>query len=74
MYNAQLCSELLTEGKETIFTNMGNPPAVGQKPITYYRQVLALCALLAESGVDHSDVSKLFPEDVICRGKEQIGR
>lgn len=43
---------------------------MGQKPITYYRQVLALCDLPAECGVDHPEVSKLFPSDVIQRAKE----
>jgi len=61
---------LKAEGREITYTNIGNPHAVGQKPITYYRQVLALCDLPAECGVEHPDVSKMFPSDVIQRAKE----
>lgn len=61
---------LKAEGREIIFTNVGNPHAVKQKPITYYRQVLALCDLPAEYGVDHPNVDKMFPKDVIAKAKE----
>jgi len=43
---------------------------VGQKPITYYRQVLSLCDLPAEFGVDHPKVYELFPADVVERARE----
>ena len=33
---------LKDEGKRIIFCNIGNPQALGQPPITYYRQVLSL--------------------------------
>ncbi|EJK48082.1 hypothetical protein THAOC_33157 [Thalassiosira oceanica] len=71
-----LAEELKAEGREIIFTNVGNPHAVGQKCITYYRQVLALCDLPDECGVDHPDVERLFPKDVIARArlyKDAIG-
>jgi len=50
------------EGREIIYCNIGNPQSLGQKPITWVRQVLALAeypALL--------DLVKpgSFPEDVI---------
>lgn len=61
---------LKAQGKEILFTNIGNPHSVGQSPITYYRQVLALCDLPAADGVDHREVGRLFPEDVIARAKE----
>eukprot|EP00579_Thalassiosira_antarctica_P009590 CAMPEP_0201911334 /NCGR_PEP_ID=MMETSP0903-20130614/2312_1 /ASSEMBLY_ACC=CAM_ASM_000552 /TAXON_ID=420261 /ORGANISM="Thalassiosira antarctica, Strain CCMP982" /LENGTH=604 /DNA_ID=CAMNT_0048446035 /DNA_START=35 /DNA_END=1849 /DNA_ORIENTATION=- len=61
---------LRAEGREIIFTNVGNPHAVKQKPITYYRQVLALCDLPAECGVDHPSVEQMFPKDVIAKAKE----
>ncbi|MBN1336224.1 MAG: aminotransferase class I/II-fold pyridoxal phosphate-dependent enzyme [Deltaproteobacteria bacterium] len=35
-------AELRQQGRETILCNIGNPQALGQKPITYYRQVLSL--------------------------------
>ncbi|KAL7536596.1 hypothetical protein ACHAXR_007271 [Thalassiosira sp. AJA248-18] len=59
-----------SESSDIIFTNVGNPQAVGQKPITFYRQVLALCDLPPECGVAHPDVGRMFPPDVIARAKE----
>lgn len=61
---------LRAEGREIIFTNVGNPHAVSQKPITYYRQVLALCDLPAECGVDHPAAETMFPTDVLARARE----
>jgi aspartate/methionine/tyrosine aminotransferase len=52
--------QLEREGREIIYCNIGNPQALEQKPLTYLRQVLALCQYpdLIERGAD------LFPEDV----------
>ncbi|EGD75245.1 alanine aminotransferase [Salpingoeca rosetta] len=57
-------------GKEVIFTNIGNPQSLGQKPITFPRQVISLvtCPQLLE----HPDVGKLFPEDAIARAKKYL--
>lgn len=63
-------SALQAEGRDIVFTNIGNPHSVGQKPITYYRQVLALCDLPAECGVNHPEVSKMFPTDIVAKAKE----
>jgi len=38
----QRAAELRAQGMETILCNIGNPQALGQKPITFYRQVLSL--------------------------------
>lgn len=38
----QRAAELRKEGRTTIPCNLGNPHALGQKPISYYRQVLSL--------------------------------
>ena len=65
-----LADKLEAEGREILYTNIGNPHQVGQSPITYYRQVLALCDLPAECGVDHPKVNEMFPADVIARAKE----
>lgn len=35
-------AELKKQGMETIFCNIGNPQALGQRPLTFYRQVLGL--------------------------------
>lgn len=61
---------LKAQGRKITFTNIGNPHALGQHPITYYRQVLALCELPADCGVDHPDAGLLFPPDVVERAKE----
>jgi len=58
---------MAAEGREILYTNIGNPQAVEQPPITYYRQVMALCDLPAQCGVDHPNVHELFPKDVIER-------
>jgi len=54
--------ELERDGREIIYCNIGNPQAFGQKPLTYLRQLLALCQypeLTASS-------AGLFPEDVVA--------
>mmetsp|Transcript_31928 Transcript_31928/g.48979 ORF Transcript_31928/g.48979 Transcript_31928/m.48979 type:complete len:661 (-) Transcript_31928:211-2193(-) len=61
---------LAAEGREITFTNIGNPHSVGQKPISFYREVLALCDLPAEYGVNNPDICKNFSSDVIERAKE----
>jgi aspartate/methionine/tyrosine aminotransferase len=38
----QRAAELRAAGRQTIPCNIGNPQALGQKPISYYRRVLAL--------------------------------
>ena len=38
----QRAAELQKQGKKTIPCNIGNPQALGQQPITFYRQVLSL--------------------------------
>ncbi len=52
--------ELERQGREVIYCNIGNPQALEQKPLTYLRQVLALCQYpdLIERAAD------LFPADV----------
>ena len=53
-----------------IYTNIGNPHSVGQKPLTWPRQVMALVDLPDDVGVDNPNVSKLFPQDAVERAKE----
>ncbi|KAH7428822.1 hypothetical protein KP509_09G019400 [Ceratopteris richardii] len=60
-------SELQKEGKKIIFTNVGNPHALGQKPLTFPRQVMALCQ--APFLIDDPNVDLLFPADAIARAK-----
>jgi alanine transaminase len=53
--------ELERQGREIIYCNIGNPQALEQKPLTYLRQVLALC--------QYPDLIQraagLFPPDVL---------
>jgi aspartate/methionine/tyrosine aminotransferase len=53
--------ELERQGREIIYCNIGNPQALEQKPLTYLRQVLALC--------QYPDLIQraagLFPSDVL---------
>ena len=56
-----------------VYTNIGNPHSVGQKPLTWPRQVLALSELPDEVGVDHPMASDMFPSDVIERAREIKG-
>ena len=53
-----------------VYTNIGNPHALGQKPLTWPRQVLALVELPSHVGVDHPEIGKLFPADAIRRARE----
>jgi len=57
--------ELERAGKEIIYCNIGNPQALEQKPLTYLRQILALCQYpeLIEQGDHH------FPADVVATAK-----
>jgi alanine transaminase len=68
----------LSEGKsdkkynfdKILYTNIGNPQSVGQVPLTWPRQVLALVDLPEKAGVEHKLVRNLFPEDAIERAME----
>ncbi|KAI8477320.1 MAG: alanine aminotransferase 2 [Monoraphidium minutum] len=53
---------------KVVWCNIGNPQILGQKPITFFRQVLALCEYpkLLES----PEIATMFPEDVIQRAKQ----
>jgi len=53
-----------------VYTNIGNPHSVGQKPLTWPRQVLALVDLPDEVGVDHPQAVHMFPADAIRRARE----
>ena len=53
-----------------VYTNIGNPHGVGQLPLTWPRQVMALCDLPDKDGVDNQHVKKMFPIDAIDRARE----
>lgn len=57
--------ELEKQGREIIYCNIGNPQSLGQKPITWLRQILALCeypALMEISG-------SVFPADAVVTAR-----
>jgi glutamate--glyoxylate aminotransferase len=60
----------LKEGKEVIALNIGNPHSLGQKPLTFNRQVLSL--LLAPFLLEDASVRRNFPEDVIIRAERYL--
>jgi alanine transaminase len=51
--------------KEIVYCNIGNPQQLGQKPITFIRQVLAL----VEYDALLDGATKAFPTDAIARAK-----
>lgn len=53
-----------------VYTNIGNPHSVGQMPLTWPRQVMALSDLPDEVGVDSKYASKMFPKDAIDRARK----
>lgn len=53
--------ELENLGREIIYCNIGNPQALGQKPLSFARNVLALC----EQPALLQSAPHAFPEDVI---------
>lgn len=56
--------------KEITFCNIGNPQSVGQKPLTYVRQVMALLLnpiLLDPDQLENT--KKSFPADVVARAQ-----
>ncbi|WIA15264.1 hypothetical protein OEZ86_003901 [Tetradesmus obliquus] len=70
---AQLLEDELQAGKrkfpfeKVVWCNIGNPQILGQKPITYFRQVLCLCEY--PQLLDHPQIGALFPADVIERAR-----
>jgi aspartate/methionine/tyrosine aminotransferase len=63
----QKAEELEKSGRDIIYCNIGNPQSLGQMPLTYIRQVLALLEL--PELLNDSNVTKLFPKDIIDRAK-----
>jgi hypothetical protein len=60
----------LAEGKEVIHADVSNPHAAGQHPLTFVRQVLALC--LAPFLLSNPNVSEVFPVDAMRRAQEYL--
>ncbi|GAA97564.1 uncharacterized protein L969DRAFT_91476 [Mixia osmundae IAM 14324] len=56
--------------KEVVSCNIGNPQQLGQTPITFFRQVAALCE--CPDLLDNPLAPKLFAQDAIDRAREYI--
>jgi alanine transaminase len=52
--------------------NIGNPQILHQKPVTFFRQVLALCDY--PDLLDREESKGLFSPDAIARAREYLGR
>lgn len=57
---------------QIISCNIGNPHELGQQPITFHRQVLALCTY--PQLLDDPDVAAKFPKDVQDRARAYLRR
>ena len=57
--------ELEKQGREIIYCNIGNPQSLGQRPLTWNRQILALC----EYPELMDQAPSAFPADVIGAAK-----
>lgn len=53
-----------------VFCNIGNPQSLGQQPITFVREVLAL--VNHPKLLDHPEVERLFAPDAVARARKLI--
>ncbi len=80
-------AELARQGRRTIACNIGNPQALGQRPITYYRQVLSLleapdriarerrlAALAAANPALAGELAAEAPDDHVLAVAEELAR
>lgn len=56
--------------KDLVFCNIGNPHELGQKPITFFRQVFSLVNY--PEMIDHPGTAELFPADAIDRARRYM--
>ena len=64
-------AELRRQGRKTIPCNIGNPQALGQKPITFYRQVLSLLEEPNRIKIERNNQHSL-PSDYVLDYSEQF--
>ena len=57
-------AELVKQGRDIILCNLGNPQALGQKPITFYRQILSLLEY-PEAIINERKKGNLISKDVL---------
>jgi alanine transaminase len=56
---------------DVVLCNIGNPQSVGQMPLTFPRQVLALCT--CPSLLENEAITSALPADVVARAKRILG-
>ncbi len=64
----QRAQKLEAQGRKIIYCNIGNPQALKQKPLTYFRQVLAL--LEYPELLKKPEIATTFPRDLVERAKK----
>lgn len=64
----QRAQELEAQGREIIYCNIGNPQALGQHPLTYIRQTLALIEF--PELMNNLQVTTVIPPDIINKAKK----
>lgn len=62
-------AELEKQGREIIYCNIGNPQSLGQQPLTWNRQILALCEYPALMDL----APGAFPADVVEAARAILG-
>jgi len=83
----QRAAQLKKEGREIIFCNIGNPQALGQPPITYYRQVVSLVeepskiarerelkALFEENPYSDLREKDFIPEEILALSEDILAK
>ena len=77
----QRAGEMRAAGRRTIACNIGNPQALGQSPLTYYRQVLSLLEdptriererKLATKLAGDAEGIELLPDDVLATAETML--
>mmetsp|Transcript_127433 Transcript_127433/g.396675 ORF Transcript_127433/g.396675 Transcript_127433/m.396675 type:complete len:508 (+) Transcript_127433:69-1592(+) len=66
----QRAQELMKQGHKVTFTSTGNPHQLGQQPLTFLRQVMALCA--APFLLDDPRALASFPSDAVARARHYL--
>ncbi len=59
--------ELEKEDRKIIYCNIGNPQSLGQKPLTYIRQILSLMEY--PDLLEAKNVNEIYPADIIKRAR-----
>jgi aspartate/methionine/tyrosine aminotransferase len=59
--------QLEEQGKKIVYCNIGNPQALGQRPLTFIRQLLSLVEYPALLG--HPEALQFYPNDVVERAR-----